>query len=566
MSDIRLDYRYDVYRNGIFLGTLPDVSSPYRHSQDINTAGSQISVTCKLDPTLDVNTQLPYILTETGEPILTEDGAFALVQEGTTDTIGSGTGVLFQNGNTVKVIEISPYHINGKQLFSGRIDSWKLRVGTGSEVSITLKLYSDGRDLNNVLVPGADAMILDQSQTSFAGGQAAIDNSTAVGMGQSFTVGVGVTNLSMIDLYLSLGGGVTSSNVTLNILTMFGVPSLGTVTKTVTNASAHVESFVFSTPVTVTPGSTYLIEITCSSPIGVGYLDPAAYGGGNSWVNLPSLGGWSFFASTDLYFKTYKTAFVTKTTYTAVDPSDMAETLMDYYVASGGPVIKPSGGYALTTFTTNFTFNVNTILEGIQQVAEVAPFDWYWFVDLGTSELQFKQTSTTADYVLNMGKHFKAPFEFEATVENIMNLLYFTGAEVAGVNIFKTYSDQTSINTYGQRLGRYTNGLVDTTTSADLLGNSLVDEKKDEQYIAPVTISRETMDITLFKPGETVRLSGTGINFIENMILRIARIDYLSTEAKLTLGVLPPRSSTFIKKIENDLQTLQQFANPLSPS
>lgn len=565
MSDIRLDYRYDVYRNGVFLGTLPDVSSPYRHSQDINTAGSQISVTCKIDPTLDVNTQLPYILTETGEPILTEDGTFALIQEGTTDTIGSGTGVLFQNGNTVKVVEISPYHINGKQLFSGRIDSWKLRVGTGSEVSITLKLYSDGRDLNNVLVPGADAMILDQSQSVVAA-QTSLDNAVVTGLGQTFITGVGVTNIAMVNLYLSLGSGVTTADVTMEIRTGVNGSLLATVSKTMTTASAHEESFILPTPLTVTASTSYFVSVQSSAAIGVGYTSTYAYANGFVFVYAPGFGGWNAFEDTDLYFKTYKTAFVTKTTYTAVDPSDMAETLMDYYVASGGPVVKPSGGYALTTLTTNFTFNVNTILEGIQQVAEVSPFDWYWFVDLGTSELQFKQTSADADYVLNMGKHFKAPFEFEATVENIMNLLYFTGAEVAGVNIFKTYSDQTSINTYGQRLGRYTNGLVDTTTSADILGDSLVEEKKDEQYIAPVTISRETMDITLFKPGETVRLSGTGINFIENMILRIARIDYLSTEAKLTLGVLPPRSSTFIKKIENDLQTIQQFANPTAPS
>lgn len=560
-------YVYKSSSFGQYLGNLPNVRSDFAVSQDINTAGSQITIECAVSA--DTVNQATDFLTDEAGVALTDEYLNSLTSDGITPIVAPGsftTGALIKNGNTIEVWEYSYYWPNGKCMFLGQIERWEANFGgdAGDDV-VRILCYSDGQDLDNYLVRGNPyTYTADVSQT--ASGLSV--NSSTAGMGAAHdwfgqTWTAGVANLGAVDLRLN-----GAANVTLNIYDGIARTTLlGSVTQYVNTSWANIK-FAFPNTITTVPTTQYFMEVTVdagqsidiassnANPYAGGQMYESSYGGGGG-------GGYVAVTGNDIYFVTYSGTGSTTGIFTSLDPTTgMLPVFMNDYKARGGLisyVTPPATGLSLT-----YQFNTNTIYEGIKAVQSMSPDGFYYYVDLGTDVLYVKQANTVADIVLTKGRHIDK-LTITATIENTKNQVFFSGGQVSGANIYKYYQDAASVGLYGPKLDRRADNRVTVSATADAIGGSAVAEQKDENYQTSVTVLDLTMDITLLKPGLVIGFNGFG-TFVDNMLTQIVRVDYKPHEATLTLGLLPKRLAPEFENVIRGLIAQQTILNPATPS
>lgn len=572
MTYIPKSYIYKVYRNGIYLGDLPNVTSEFKYSQDINSAGSQTTIV--VGESADTSGLAPDNLTAEDDTLLTAEDGTQLTTERAPEIIGNNTpGILVRNGNKVKVWEFSNYTPNGKVMFSGDIERWEAGFG-GSQSSdqITLYIYSDGQELGNYVIPGSNSLFVDQQQTAQNDWFGTTNFGIAGGIyaGQEFVVGAGVTNIAAITVHLATGDGV-SQPVTLylwnnvNEAITQAVP-LATSTQTITSGVDADYQFIFSAPINAIPGGQYFFAVGRLDDLKVYINDADVYMGGSFHIISIDGSGHNITAlSQDVYFRTYYSSLTTQKTFTSEDPSNIFKDIIDNYRSQGGLLNYSTGTIDLTGISTTYTFALASILEGIQVCSKLSPYTWYWYVDLGTNILYFKNASTTADFTLTKGIDI-ADLDLVATTENVKNKLFFSGGDTgSGLNLFTTYSDTTSIINNGIRLDRQSDNRVTLQGTADTIGSAFIATNKDEQYQTIVVITDQTRDISLFKPGKIIGFRGFG-TFVDSLLIQIVRIDYTPDNVTLTLGALPPRLNATIQQALADINAIQTVANPDIPS
>lgn len=259
------------------------------------------------------------------------------------------------------------------------------------------------------------------------------------------------------------------------------------------------------------------------------------------------------------------TGNLTTVSFANYDPTLMFREIIENYVSQGGHINYGVGTTDLTGLSLPYTFNTATVLEGINACLSLSPYDWYWYVDLGTNVAYFKEKLTTATHRMINGRHL-SQVDIVMTIQNVKNILYFTGGDLGtGTNFFSVYRNEASIAAFGPRIGRKSDNRVVDQAAADAIGNSFINANKDESYETVIEVLDSTYDITLFKPGDTVGLYGFG-NFIESLILQIVHLEYTPYSVKLTLGTLPMRATPAIEQVKRDVIALQTVANPTSPS
>lgn len=268
----------------------------------------------------------------------------------------------------------------------------------------------------------------------------------------------------------------------------------------------------------------------------------------------------------DLYFITGWGVPTTSATYSSQDPSTgMLIPILDDYILRGGKMSYDTSGIDATGLSLTVNFISNTVLDAIKKVLSVAPSGFYYYADLGSEKIYFKQTLSTATIKLIKGRHL-TNVDLEMSIENVKNDMLFSGGEVTpGVNLFKEYTDATSKARYGQRLAQQSDNRVTLTPTADAIGTSFIVENKDEYFETTVTISAKTMDLTLLKPGLTTGLRSFG-GFIEALVLQISHIEMSPQSATLTIGNLPPKFSNDFENIIRGLVAQQTVNNPSAPS
>jgi hypothetical protein len=569
-----LYHRYKVYRNGNYLGDLPKVKSFFDPQQEINSAGTSITVT--MGVSVDTSGLAPdFLMTESGDFLMTESGDF-LVTERAPDVIGNDNDqILIRNGNKVKVIEYSDYWPNGKQVFTGAIKRIEASFGDTYVDEVMVLIYSDGLDLVDHVIPGSNSLFVDQSLTvqndhaDFSGSIG--PTSYSVGWGQTFTVGVGVTNLAAIDLMLAYTGSGGSETFTISIYSLpsdynNGIAPLATMTHSVSSATPTVYRFQPAFPLTVIPGSQLYALVTCTgrSDVNIYFDDSSSYTGGAQWVQFIGNPLLSNFAPQCLYFKTYYSTLTTTSIFPAQDPSTMLQSIVASYNAEGGPVTTAVGSVDLTGLNVPYNFSLATTMQGILVAAKLAPSDFFWYVDIGTNILYFKRRGTTADFLLTKGVHIDS-LKLVSSIENLKNKAFLSGGLVGITNLFKSYSDAASISNYGLGLELLSDNRITDTTAADATGNSFIAANKGEQYQTQVTILASTMDISLFKQGKMIGFRGFG-TFVDRLLLQIVRMDPSNGKVTLTLGAIPPRPESGLAQAQADITALQTIDNPAVPS
>lgn len=564
-----VNYRclYQVFNQaGQYLGLLPNVTSEFTYAHDINTSGTQTTITCAVNTDTAVEA-LSTIDDQTGIPITDESGN-DLYTERQTDVIGnSNPTILFKNGNKVKIYEVTYWHPNGRLRFSGEINRVEANIESGND-QIKLLVYSDGADMNNTVITGGGT--LDQSQTSQNSALSIYGPNPAYRYaGQTFTVGSGITTLEAITVMLNTGGAAV--NVTLAVYSAPGGTLLASTTLNVNCVNPTAIQFQFVPILAVTAATQYYFEVqpaTGSPNISVYYQNTAVYGGGSFYED--AYGGSESTPPIqevgDLYFQTFYNGNTTTVSYGSVDPSNMLLDIVDRYNGQGGKIIANSSSVALTGLSNTYTFVVASVLDGVQEALALAPPDWFWTVDLATDILTFNQASNATSHLLIRGQHISS-LKAINTIENIVNTLYFSGGIPSGLtqNIYSIYQNAQSVANFGQRLDRQSDNRVTVQATADAIGNSSVSNTEYEQNQTQVVVQYPNFDTSLFHPGDIIKFAGYG-NFIDTLSLQIVHIDYKPSQVTLTLGMQPPRQQIQVQQILDGLVAQQTIANPPTPA
>lgn len=567
-------YVYEVFdaTTNQYLGNLPNVTSKFGFSQDINTGGSQITVNCGVSA--DTSSLAVDLLTdESGIPI-TDESLNQLTDEGQTPYTGVGGGAaLIRNGNTVKVWEYSYYYPNGKLMFSGKIERHIENYGgdTGDN-DVSILIYSDGQDMTNHLAKTTGNYTSDQSQTT----QNASYNEFAGGKGGGFNY-IGQTwkanqnNLGAISVMLSGTG-----TVTLNVANAPGYPLsiLASVTQNISLGSPTVVQFAMPSYLATTIGNTYFFDIEVSNGnVNIYYDTSTLYANGTMYEISYSGGsytpGWGSVTGS-MYFVTYKSNGATTASFSNQDPSTMLTSVLGAYNGEGGLVTAATGSIQNTGLSLTYGLNTNTVYSAIQGILSIAPSGWYFYVDIGYDIIYFQQASTTADFTLTKGIHI-SKLAITSSMEYVINACYVIGGPDSGnpgYNIYTYDFDATSIAAYGLQLGVHTDNNISTVATAHAVGSSIVAQNKKEAYLTNVFIPAGTMDTTLLVPGKIIGFNGFG-TYVDNLLAQIVHRDYSADGVNLQLGVLPTRTTTSVAQITSGLTALSTIAtntNPASPS
>jgi len=570
-TDVPTRVAYKVYsRDGSYLGELPKVTSKLAFTQDINTVGSNMVITC--GQFADNEVTVSPLLTESGDIITTEDD-LPILTTNTDITIAPGNSpdnAIFKNSNRVKAWLYNKYYPNGKLVFSGQINKVEFKYG-GGDASIKILVYSDGLDLSNYVARGYPfSYTNDVSQTSQ---NAAVlvqkDGDRGAGWlqyGQTFRTGVGVTNIGAITLMMEW-----NATVTVSIFNAVNGALLGSATKLINYASPTAVQFEFPSLIEVTPSTDYFFTVSVgpgqycrlyyntSSVYANGSRYESSYGGGSGGGSYLEVAG-------DLYFVTKYGAPTTTTTYSTDDPvSDMAHGILLDYNNRGGLITERD--FISTGLSLTYTFVVSTIASALSKIIELCPTGFYSYIDLGTAEIDIKQVSNTPEYLLVRGRHINE-LNLALTTEQIKNYLLLSGGDTGGgTNLFRQYQDTESVSNYGIRTSTKSDNRITLSATADAIGDSFIEENADETHITTVSVLNDQIDISLLVPGVTIGFRNFG-NFIDGLVLQIVRREpnFSDGIVQLTLGRLPIRMSDEVQRINRGLLNEQTINNPSSPS
>lgn len=327
--------------------------------------------------------------------------------------------------------------------------------------------------------------------------------------------------------------------------------SLGTANfRTITNTSTNIVGFGFSSPITLTSGTQYYILVTFGQGDSGNLVfkggttsDVAASPWGNAYYGLQTINN----GSTGVDFHSSNPCFYVSLGYQSPLPTNL------------------DAGLGSTGRTHDYTYRVNTVLEGIQKELQFSPQDWFWFVDMGTNLLQFKQSGTTADHTLIKGRHMNE-LNLKRTRQYIKNVVYFSGGnDGSGSNVFVKRTNSTSLASYKVGLDRIADNRVTDATEGAALAQDDLDRNATPVYQTTVRIPAGVDDLDSYQLGQMITFAGFG-TLPDSLLLLITGMNYSRDLLTLTVGSIAPRSTKTVADLQRQLDKLQTYANPATPS
>lgn len=306
--------------------------------------------------------------------------------------------------------------------------------------------------------------------------------------------------------------------------------------------------------------------------------------GGATWYND---------ATKDWYFKWYEKKELTYAEFLSLDPSIILKLVLDKYQSLGGVVSYDLDTVDLTNTEVTYTFNVNTILEAINKCVELAPENWYWYLDYGTNLVHFHKKNELPDHTFSLEKDI-IDAQFEKRIEDIVNTIYFTGGDIGGgVNLFKKYTNADSIEKYGIKSMKYTDQRVTVTNTADTICNSILETKSQPELRVKLEILDSNneqglgYDIESIKVGDTVAVRNItqqvglstwdyarwdesywdyNIFNLSSLTMQVIKLTYKQDSVLIEASTLPTDVNKRIEDINRNLETLQTLNNPTTPT
>lgn len=270
--------------------------------------------------------------------------------------------------------------------------------------------------------------------------------------------------------------------------------------------------------------------------------------------------------------------------YSATDPSDVIRNVIGLV---GDKITANS--IDNTSLSVSWDCVQNTALEAIQRMVEIAPADWYWFVD-ADNDLNFRQFTTSNTTKLYIGKHINK-LEVTKSGESLFNTYFFLGG--GSPQLYKKYSRTSSVSTYGQSDLREQDERVTVEGTADIRATSVLDEKAVLQMEVTCTVidsnidPKNGIDIDALEPGQAFQILhpkysstaskwgsmiwgtdswGYNITRALGQPMRLEEINYFGTGATLKLGNVLPNVAEEIHNNTIRLETFRGKDSPTSPS
>lgn len=577
-ADVPIREVYKVYsQSGTYLGLMPQPTDALKIPQDVNSAGSQISITVPVSAdTSALDTEI-YTTEDGSANYTTEDGADNYTTEGQIPIVSTGLqsiDTLIKNGNTVQAWLYNYWYPNGKCMFIGKIRRWEATFGgaDGNDNAVKVLLYSSGYDLDNYVARGAPFVYTaDVTQSVWNTGLYLQTNYGGIGLvtkyGQTVKV-VSAPNLGAITLMV-----YGTADLTVNVWTQpNGGTLLASTTQRVDVVTQTAIQFGFPALAAVVAGQTVFYEAVVANNQSLYiyqqntdvYANGTAYqssyaGGSGGGAYIPIVG--------DLYFITGSGTPSTTVTFTSKDPSTgMLAPLISDYNLRGGTQKWTAESIDATGLSLTYKFSVQTLYEALNAVLDLSPNGFYYYVDLGTQTIYFKNQSTTADFLVQKGVHIN-DLTLAFTTEGSINTELFTGGDIGGgVNLYKIFTNPSSIAAFGPLLERKTDNRVTLDATANAIGNSKIAELSGEQQQTVITLVHTTkLDLTLLTPGKVIGFRGFG-TFVDSILVQIVHRDWAAETVNLQLGLLPTRLSTEYNQTIRELIASQTLDNPGTPT
>jgi hypothetical protein len=209
-----------------------------------------------------------------------------------------------------------------------------------------------------------------------------------------------------------------------------------------------------------------------------------------------------------------ETTGATTVPFLSKDPSDIFRGVLSRYQADGGTLGSSLTSIDNTGVSVSYTFNTNTVREGLDKCVELAPEDWYWRAD-PDGILYFKHKATTVTHDLSIGQHIVS-VQSEKKTESIINRVYFIGG--GSPPLFKIYQAAGSISAYGLHAVKIIDQRVTVEATAQSIANRLLNQFQEPEVRTKITIvdnngvlSTQGYDIESIKVGDTIRIKN--LNF-----------------------------------------------------
>ena len=580
-------YQVKVYdRSGTYLATWGDIISNIEFNNEINSAGGQLKI---------------LLARNAGD-------------------YGEGSDLDF--GYRVKVYVFDKELPEGSLLFQGYISAYT-PIYKDDKVEVTILSY--GAELNDFMVDGVKKIHIEQTtknsyETIEYFDNAGNDYFRMRGQELYLTSPTNI-DLSGVTFNLALDNSLVPVPTRIKVLVLSYIPSSSTSTPFYDMYNNNYDALdvdvldeLFIDVDSITPRD---YEVTFNNLISMNMYNtlficllPTSYvdtntnsvriatrsSGGYSDVAWwdGSIGGTQFLPfGEEFYYKLHYKEAATKSVFNSYDPSQILKECITNYVQQNGSVNYSGSTIDMTGTAVSYTFNVNTTLEAINKCVELAPKNWYWYLDYGTNLVNFHQKNEDPDHTFTLDKDI-IDAKFEKRIEDIVNTVYFTGGDTGGgTNLFKKYVVEESVNKYGIKAMKYSDQRVTLTNTADTIANAILEQKSYPELRVVLEIldsnNNQNMgyDIESIKVGDTVAVRNItqqvglstwdyarwdqsywdyNIYNLSSLTMQVIKLTYKENSIVLEASTIPTDVNKRIEDINRNLEVLQTLNNPTTPT
>lgn len=259
--------------------------------------------------------------------------------------------------------------------------------------------------------------------------------------------------------------------------------------------------------------------------------------------------------------------------HSSVDPGVIARDIIDKMRAEYANMrINRSSSIDNTGTSVSYHYIIKTIKEALDKTIELAPVNWFWYVG-ADNILHFREKPAVATHEFVFGRDFEELTVFKNMEKVVNNLIFWNGLQVLDDNyISQLYTDSDSIDEFGDRWQRLTDGRITVQGTANELGNAVISANKDEEIKTKVTIidnnvdTTKGFDIESIEPGDTCKFTNlsevTSSTFSDNML--VTAVDYFPGFAKLEVEALDFAAARRVNQIRRELETQVYLDGPSS--
>jgi len=272
--------------------------------------------------------------------------------------------------------------------------------------------------------------------------------------------------------------------------------------------------------------------------------------------------------------------------YSTEDPSHVIKDVIDKV---GSKVTYSTTSIEDTGLSVTYSVVQNTALEVLQRMVELAPANWYWYLNVD-NVLHFHNFDASSIRKFYIGKHINK-LEVTKTGEDVVNQYFFLGG--GSPQLYKKYVRADSITQYGTKDIREQDERITLAATALEKATSYLDNYDHPQMCVSCTVIDSNIDhlngvdIEQLRPGDAIQILHPGVKTTTTrwdvgiwdidvwdfniktalgQTMRLEDIHYFGTGATLKLGVLIPTVEKAIVKNTILLENFRVKDSPVAPT